>query len=437
MGAFATERAQVMEKMAAQFATLTEIRERLHKTEDARKAEVDTEFNRAYEEFVGHKRTLDQIETLIQFEDKVQADKDEAENRRLFPQHGFRRKGPEADAKKEAHKRAFDVYLRSPAHETNALGRAAEQLKGYGPEEMNALLGTNDELGGFTIPEDFRAELLRALPGFAAVRQAGARIVPTSRQIVVFPTVKSGTDPYSSGITNNDEQATGGNMNWKPQGYVTGGTVPPQQDQPQFGQERIPVHVWQPNAVELSRELLDDSVFPLETILAQLFAETKALDEDWAFLNGDGVGKPEGILNAGCATVNVGNPITYNGLVDLYYTLRAQYRTRSAWMMSSLVFAEIVKLNTGAGGMLIFPPNAPPNTLFGRTVHFTEFLPNPGAANKVILLGEFSHYIVAERSEMRINRLVERFAPNIGVLPHARLGGQLTRKEAFRIGVQS
>ena len=38
---------------------------------------------------------------------------------------------------------------------------------------------------------------------------------------------------------------------------------------------------------------------------------------------------------------------------------------------------------------------------------------------------------------MRINRLVERFAPNIGVLPHARLGGQLTRKEAFRIGVQS
>lgn len=430
--ALATERAQAMEKLAAQFAVLTSLRDELHAAEETKKPEVETKFDNCYADFEKQKRVLDQIETMIEIETKLADDKNAQDDAK----HGIRRKGPSGDPQKESHGRAFNRYLRAPAH-INPMVECAEMLKGYGPDEMNALLGTNDELGGFTIPEDFRAELLRALPGFAAVRSAGARIVPTGRQIVVFPTIKSGTDPYSSGLTNADEQATGGNANWKPQGYVTGGTVPPQQDQPTFGQERIPVHIWQPNAVELSRELLDDSVFPLETVLAQLFAETKALDEDWAFLNGDGVGKPEGILNAGVATVNIGNPLTYDGLVDLYYTLRAQYRTRAVWMMSSMVFAAIVKLNTGSGGMLIFPPNAPPNTLFGRQVFFSEFLPNPTGAAKIILLGEFSHYVIAERSDMRINRLVERFAPNIGVLPHARLGGQLTRKEAFRIGVQS
>ena len=34
---------------------------------------------------------------------------------------------------------------------------------------------------------------------------------------------------------------------------------------------------------------------------------------------------------------------------------------------------------------------------------------------------------------MRIQRLVERFAPNVGILPTARIGGQVTRTAAFRV----
>ena len=51
------------------------------------------------------------------------------------------------------------------------------------------------------------------------------------------------------------------------------------------------------------------------------------------------------------------------------------------------------------------------------------------------IFGSFASYMVVERIDMRIQRLVERFAPNIGFLATARVGGQVIRRDAFRLGV--
>jgi len=42
------------------------------------------------------------------------------------------------------------------------------------------------------------------------------------------------------------------------------------------------------------------------------------------------------------------------------------------------------------------------------------------------------YYLIADRQEMRIQRLAERFAPNVGLLATARVGGQTLRTAAFR-----
>ena len=157
------------------------------------------------------------------------------------------------------------------------------------------------------------------------------------------------------------------------------------------------------------------------------------MDEDFEFTSGDGQGRPLGILNAGLATVNSGNAsaLTYAGLTSLFTTLPAQYRQNATAMMSSSTYGSILALED-TGSNLIFPPNSLPNTLFGRPIVFNEFLDNVAAGNVPIIFGDFSFYVIADRLELRLQRLEERAAPNIMILPFARLGVQTVRTNAFR-----
>jgi HK97 family phage major capsid protein len=328
---------------------------------------------------------------------------------------------------REAHAEAFDSFLRLKDPQSR---EAVETLTkaGAGPEEIHMLLGTQGDLGGFLIPEDFRNEVVRDLAGFAVMRNL-CRVIPTSSNVLVLPSIQSGTDPYSSGYQGS----------WKAEGYVSGGTAPTVQNQPRFGQERIPIHGWQPDAIELSQELLADSGAPLDSILAEIIAETRALDEDAAFLNGNGVNRPMGLMaDTRIATVNSGasGNLTYNGIVDLFATLPAQYRQSAKWLMASLTFAQVLKL-ADTQARPILTPNEIPGNLWGKPMVFSEFMPQPAAAALAMAFGDFRYYCIADRQELRIQRLIERFAPNIGILPTARLGGQVLRPNAFKFGKQS
>jgi HK97 family phage major capsid protein len=180
-------------------------------------------------------------------------------------------------------------------------------------------------------------------------------------------------------------------------------------------------------------ELIEDSAADIFGILSEAIAETRAMDEDAEFTNGDGQGRPLGILQAGLTTVNSGdaNTFTYAGLTSLWATLRAQYRQNATWMMNSLSFGEILAVED-TGNTLIFPPNALPGTLFNRPVAFNEFMPDPDAGNVAVVFGDFRFYVIADRMELKIQRLDERAAPNVALLPFARLGGQTVRTNAFR-----
>ncbi len=52
-----------------------------------------------------------------------------------------------------------------------------------------------------------------------------------------------------------------------------------------------------------------------------------------------------------------------------------------------------------------------------------------------MIFGDFRSYIIAERLDLMVQRLVERFAPNVGFLASARIGGQVVRLAGFRLGV--
>jgi HK97 family phage major capsid protein len=392
-------------------------------------SELQAPFDKAMADVNDKQQEVQNLESQINLEEMLKVDR-EVKSRALPQVPGT----PDMDSLQELHRQALNRYIRAHREVKDAMEPARQVFIDAKVDErvMNALIEGDDALGGFTVPEDFRAEVIKATAGFTVVRQAGARVVPTSRNGITFPTINRGTDPYSSDLTTGDD-------NWKGEGYVTGGTAPTPQDKPTFGQERIPVHTWQPDPIELTMELLDDTAVPLDSILATLIGEVKGLDEDNAFLFGDGVGKPEGIAIAGAATVDLGpnsTVIAYDGLVDLYTTLPAQYRNNGVFIFNSNTLGALMKLEDGAGNP-IFPANAPPGTLIQRPFYVSEFMPDfsETGATVCIIFMEARHYIIAERRDLTITRLVERYAPNVAILPTARVGGQFTMTDACKYGI--
>ena len=323
----------------------------------------------------------------------------------------------------EAHAEAFYHFVLSGA----GAAMASFEAHGFKARESMALVSTSGDLGGFLAPDEFRAEVIRDLAGIAVMRGM-CRVEVTGASALVFPTIQSAT-------VNANIYASGYVGAWKGEGYVTGGTAPPTQDQPKFDQSRTPVHAWAPDAIEVSNELLSDNKADLDGILAGLIAETAGLDEDAGFINGSGVGQPLGIAhaNAGITGVNTGSSgaLTYAGLVDLFTNLPSQYRQNAVFLLNSLTYGAILKL-ADTQQRPLFPVGSNVNELWTRPFVFSEFMPNIAAGSSPIIFGNFRYYLIADRQELRIQRLVERFAPNLGILPTARLGGQPLRKAAFR-----
>jgi HK97 family phage major capsid protein len=329
-------------------------------------------------------------------------------------------------------KDSFIAYLRGGERSSAYINSVSNEKMASLPSEAHALFGVSGALGGFLVPEDFRSEIVKNLAGYAIIRMAGARVVPTSSSTLVFPSVAGGTNPFSTGVSGA----------WRAEGSQgTDGSAPATQDQPTFGQERVPIHIWQPAAIVVTRELLADSAVNLDSLIAQLIAETKAMDEDAAFIKGGGVDSPRGLVDYAEATVGPAISVVnsgangapqYNQLLDLMFTLPAQYRQSACFLTNSATFSKLLQLKDSSQMPLLYQ-NALPDTILGKKVYISEQIAAPATGSYSIVFGDMRFYCIAERQDLRVQRLEERFAPNLGLLATARLGGAVLRTQAFVI----
>lgn len=298
-----------------------------------------------------------------------------------------------------------------------------EQMYRDTPPEHHALLEGTAGAAGYVVDHDFQASIIRYQAGFAVCRDL-VRVQPTSSNKIVWPRITAGTDPMPSGYASD----------WKAE--TSDGTTLATQNQPAGDQVTINIGKWQPDAIEISFELVEDSEVNLEDVIAQLIAETKGLAEDDAIINGNGTNQPVGILDAssGISTINSGlaAALTYGGLVNLHTGLPAQYRQNASYLMSSGTWGEVLKLED-LDDRPLFPVNAPVDQLWTRPIRFSEYVPAVAAAAKAIIFGDFQRgYVLGERRALMIQRMVERYAPNIGILATARIGGKVVQPGAFR-----
>ena len=131
------------------------------------------------------------------------------------------------------------------------------------------------------------------------------------------------------------------------------------------------------------------------------------------FINGDGAGKPIGLLHstngaAAGVTAASATAFTADELIDLVYSLKAPYRRHAMFLFNDQTIKAVRKLKDGNGQFLWQAGlNGQPDTLLGYRYETSYHMPLIGAGAKPILFGDFSSYWIADREGRSIQRLNE------------------------------
>src|SRR5690606_39002505 len=100
--------------------------------------------------------------------------------------------------------------------------------------------------------------------------------------------------------------------------------------------------------VLVSAELLQDSAFDLNQILADMLGERLGRILNEHFTTGTGTGQPNGIVTAAATGVTGGvsatPAITGDNLIDLVHSVDPAYRTGARFMMADSTIALVRKL---------------------------------------------------------------------------------------------
>ena len=314
------------------------------------------------------------------------------------------------------HQKAFNAYLRS--------GDDAA-LRGIAIEEKGLSVASD---GGFL-----------AAPQVAETVQMVLSTASSLRKLANVVTVESAT--YEVLVDKNDMGA----------GWATE-TVAPETSAP--GVERIVIPVHELSAMpKASQRLLDDAAFDVESWLAEKIADKFSRAEAAAFIKGDGVDKPRGLLAYPTAedgtetegqigVVGTGEfgaflPSTgADALVDLVYALDADYRANGCFLMNSKTAGTVRKLKDGDGRYIWADSLAAgqPPLLLGYPVMISEDMPDIDASAHAIAFGDFrSAYTIVERPDLRVLRDPFSAKPHVLFYATKRVGGGVTDFRAVKL----
>jgi HK97 family phage major capsid protein/HK97 family phage prohead protease len=269
-----------------------------------------------------------------------------------------------------------------PGHDVKAFAAYARLgVERMDPADTKALVRSTDSAGGFLAPEEIGAELIKLLREASPLR-AYANVGNISAGSVKYPRRIGSTAATWVSET----------------GTRTG-------SQPAFEQVEITAHELA-TYVDVSVQLLEDNAYSLESELLADLAESFAIAEGQAFILGDGVGKPMGVLNAaGVPAIAGPNVAGFTGtaladlLIDAFHSLPQLHRNRGAWAMNAATLAVLRKTKNASGDYIALDGITPgaPTTILGRPVVEMVDMPDIAADATPIVFGDWQGYRIRDR----------------------------------------
>ena len=185
---------------------------------------------------------------------------------------------------------------------------------------------------------------------------------------------------------------------------------------------------------KLSSEFAFDAVFDVEEYVLKRVAKSFAKTEDKAFINGNGTTEPTGLLHdtAGADTGVTTSSITYDDCIDLFFSLKPEYRKAAVWIMNDNTALTLRKLKDSDEAYLWNQAN---DTILGRPVYICNEMPDAASGNKPVLFGDLSYYWIIDRAPVSFKPITELFSANnqVGYLGIERLDAKLVRSEAVKV----
>lgn len=326
--------------------------------------------------------------------------------------------GDEVTEEAKAHAKAFNSWFRR--------GDGEQALK---DAQVKAAATTgNDPDGGFLVPAEVETTIDRVLGKTSVMRQ-----LATVRRI--------GAASYKKPI----------NLGGAASGWVGETASRPETATPKLSLLEFP-------AMELyaqpfaTQTLLDDASIDLAAWLADEVNIEFAEQEGEAFLSGDGVKQPRGLLRYDVVAnasyewgkigyIGTGSSGAWPGsnpadkLIDVIYSLKAGYRNNASFLMNSVLVSDVRKFKDGEGNYL-WQPSAQagePSTLLGYGVYDDDNMPIKASNSLSVAFGDYRRaYLVVDRIGIRVLRDPYSNKPYVSFYTTKRVGGGVQNFEAVK-----
>jgi len=292
--------------------------------------------------------------------------------------------------------------------------------------EARALQADLDIYGGFLVaPQQFVMKLIQAMDNLVFIRDLATVYPVTKAESLGAPSLDNDpADPsWTAEIKTGSEDST-----------------------MSFGRRELTPHPLA-KLIKVSEKLLRVSAMDVESLVVQRLAYKFSVTGENAYLNGSGSNQPMGVFTAATAgfgistsrdvtTGNTATAITFDGLMEALYSLKAQYHPRATWIFHRTAIKNLRKLKDGEGQYIWQPSvkDGQPDALLARPFKMSEYCPSTFTASQYVgIVGDFSHYWIADALSMRVQRLNELYAATnqIGFIGRLESDGMPVLEEAF------
>ncbi|MFQ3307483.1 MAG: HK97 family phage major capsid protein [Candidatus Midichloriaceae bacterium] len=195
---------------------------------------------------------------------------------------------------------------------------------------------------------------------------------------------------------------------------------------------------------KVTQKLIDDPRIDVEKWLSKKLSNIFTRQENIAFINGDGIGKPKGILSYEDGVEYgkiervkaVDGKLQADDLIKLFFSIKEIYADNTQFLVSREALQEIRMLKDN-NGQYLWQPNLSEHgasNLFGVEIKVSTDMPNISVGNIPIAFGNFkTAYQIVDRNSIRILRDPFTHKPYVKFYSTKRVGGDVVNFDAIKL----
>ncbi|MCC6094447.1 MAG: phage major capsid protein, partial [Eubacterium sp.] len=143
--------------------------------------------------------------------------------------------------------------------------------------------------------------------------------------------------------------------------------------------------------VKFDEDFVRDATFPFNDYLIGRFAKVVGRTEEQAFIAGTGAKMPTGITHPekGAEVAVTSKALSYDDVLTLFFSLDPEYRANARFIMNDKTALKLRTLKDGNGNYLW---RSTDDTILGKPVTISNFMPDAEAGNIPVVFGDMSYY---------------------------------------------